>query len=338
MSGRRRQEGVVLVLVLVFLLLLASAIATFLRRAVLDATIVENRDAVARAEALARGGVRLATALLLEDRLREHEAGLRGETRFDVWARAENLELPMSEDASLRLRIDDAGARLNLNALFGDGQLRDGAAEVLLVELLERVIDEAALASRREYVPHDLARNLIDYVDADPAGLRAAFEDDYYQRQDPPYRAANRPLLTVDELALVEGFDPELVEALRPYVSVFPYVDGEGINPNTAPPWVLGILYHGVAGDYRFASEDVAAEVVRLRESGRLLCDETADDPDCTSLAEAVPGEVFPPPTFVSDVFLVSAEARVAGIRRTVEAVLDRSNASAPLLLSWRVR
>jgi general secretion pathway protein K len=337
-NARRRESGIILVMVLVFLLLLVSGVATFLRRAVLDVTIVENRDAVARAEALARGGVRIAIALLLEDRLRESNGGLRAETPHDVWGRAEALELPIDEDARLRLRVEDAAARLNLNALFAEGAPRDGATEVLLVALLERAIDEAGIAADREYDPRELARNLIDWIDTDEVALRGGLEDDPYLRQEPPYRAANRPLLSVDELGLVEGFDPSLVNALRPYITVFPYVDGEGINPNTAPPWVLGALFHGVAGDYRLATADIAERVVRVREQGRLLCAETATDPACTTLSEAVPGEIYPPPSYTSDVFIVYAEAHVREIRRTVEAAIDRSDATSPLILSWRVR
>ncbi len=338
MSGRRRESGVVLVMVLVFMLLLVSSVATFLRRAVLDKTIVENRDAVARAETLARGGVQLAVALLLEDRLRESQGGIRAETPRDVWARAESLELPVPEDATLRLRIEDAAARLNLNALFRDGAPRDEAAEVLLINLLERAIEEAELDAQREYDTRELARNLIDWVDGDELSLRGGREDDPYERREPPYRAANRALLTLDELRLVDGFDAPLVDALRPYLTVYPYAGGEGINPNTAPPWVLGVLYHGVAGDYRLATPELAEDVIRAREAGQLLCDETADDPACTPLSQAVPGEVFPPPSFVSDVFLVSAEARVREVQRTVQVTIDRSDPTQLQLLSWRVQ
>src|SRR5207245_1094048 len=71
----RRRSGVVLVVVLFFVLLLASTVATFTRIALIDHMIVRNRDARARADALARGGIRLATALLLEDKLGESNPG-----------------------------------------------------------------------------------------------------------------------------------------------------------------------------------------------------------------------------------------------------------------------
>jgi type II secretory pathway component PulK len=335
--ARRRESGVVLVMVLVFLLLMVSSVFAFQRRAVLDSTIVQNRDALARAEALARGGVRLAWALLLEDRLRESQGALQAETPYDVWARAENLKLPLDDDAELHLHIEDTASRLNLNALFADGVVRDTASETLLVALLDYVIRQAAFPPERQYDPRELARNLIDWVDADQASLRGGLEDDVYQRQDPPYRAANRPFLSLDELGLVEGFDAPLVEALRPYLTVYPYVNGGGIDPNTAPPWVLAVLYHGAGGDYRLADPTLAEDLVRLRDRGRLLCGGDLDDPLCAPLAENVPGDIYPPPTFSSNVFRVRAEARVGSVTRTLETVLDRSDPNTPLVLAWKM-
>lgn len=336
-AARRRESGVILVMVLVFLLLLVSSVAAFQRRAVLDATIVQNRDGVARAEALARGGVRLAWALLLEDKLRESQGGLGAETRYDVWARAEHLALPLDEDSELKLFIEDTSSRINLNALFADGSTRDPASETLLVALLETIIRNAEFPPDRQYDVRELARNLIDWIDSDQAALRGGLEDDVYQRQDPPYRAANRPLLSFDELALVEGFDPPLIEALRPYLTVYPYVGGDGVNPNTAPPWVLAMLYHGVAGDYRMAEPTLAEDLVRLRDAGHLLCSESVDDPLCVPLGENVSGELYPPPTFKTDLFRVRAAARVGPVTRTLDAVLDRNDPNRALVLAWRM-
>ena len=75
MKRSRDKHGVVLLVVLFFALLLSSSIATFLSRSSVDAIIARNRENGARADALARGGVRLAQALLLEDRLLEEAAG-----------------------------------------------------------------------------------------------------------------------------------------------------------------------------------------------------------------------------------------------------------------------
>lgn len=373
MSGRdRRREGMVLVIVLLFALLLVSSIATFMRRATIDSFIVRNRDAAARAEALARGGVRLATVLLLEDRLEEEasaEGGFRAESLFDPWARADGLELDVGEGATLHLEIRDSGARLNLNALFvegeepapgtteNDSEIDPGAnAELFLAEFLAKVIEEMpGRPEQKNYEVEELVQNLMDWVDEDETRRRGGLEDEWYQGRSPPYRAPNRPLLSVDELRLVQGFDGNLVEALAPYVEVFPLAPkqedaGMGINPNTAPSWVLAALYHGTL-EKELAKQDEVTAIVREREES-LLCAETggedvAQDEEgitnaaCLGLLEAADVDqstIFPAPTWSSDFFMVTAEASVGEIVRRLEVVLDRSDPTDVRRLAWRMR
>jgi type II secretory pathway component PulK len=333
----RRQRGIVLVVVLVFVLLLTGAIATFLRRATVDAMTARHRDESAEAESLARGGVRLAIALLLEDRLGELAAGFRSETLLDVWSRASAVEVPAAEGASLRLRITDAGSRLNLNALLEKGAPRKNA-ELYLVELLKKVIaDMPGRPEAKRYEPEDLARNLLDYMDEDETGQKGGRENDYYESQKPPYAAPNRALLSLGELRMVEGFDGPLVDALSSYVTVYPYAKADGINPNTAPLHVLGLLFHGVGQDFELANEEAVRKLLKAREGGEVLCADDAQNPACSPLSAALEGEIFPPPTFKTDVFTVVAEARVGQVRRSIEAVVDRSKPDNPLLLSWQV-
>ena len=378
----RRRQGMVLVIVLVFALLLVSSIATFLRRATIDSFVVRNRDAAARAEALARGGVELGIALLLEDRLEEEasaEGGFRVESLFDPWARVAELDLDVGEGASLRLEIEDAGARLNLNALVVDGEEppapdaggapevgnTEADAESFLRDFLEKVIEEMpGRPEQKNYDVEELVLNLMDWVDADETRRRGGLEDESYQGRTPPYRAANQRLLSVDELRLVQGFDGKLVDALAPYVGVFPLApkdggDGEaapglGVNPNTAPSWVLALLYHGdPVGGRELAKADEVAAIVKEREK-HLLCakeggDSSNEDTEdgaltseaCLALLEAAdvdPSTIFPPPTWESDFFTVAAEASVGEIRRRLEVVVDRSDPTDVRRLAWRMR
>lgn len=335
----RRRQGIVLVAVIFFILLMVSAVATFVRRSTVDGLIARNRDFAARSEALARGGIQLGIALLLQDRLDEDAQDFRVDTREDLWARVSELPLDTPDGGTLRLHIEDAGGRLNLNAVFQDGAMRSPLTEVFLVALFTKVIEEMEGApARGVYDPEALAHNLIDWVDEDDVRVRGGPEDDYYQRQDPPYRAANRPLLSFEELGLVEGFDAPLLAALEPYVTVHPYAGGDGINPNSAPSYVLAVLFHGSAGDFRLASEDTVRRVLDIRTEGGILCADEASHPACTPIRNAVAGEVFPPPTYTTDIFRVRAEAAYGDVRRTVEAVIDRSDASTPLWLAWKAR
>jgi type II secretory pathway component PulK len=353
---RRRESGIVLVVVLFFALLLASTVATFTRIAVIDHMIVRNRDSRARADALARGGIRLATLLLLEDRLGSNAgqptpppAGVGQESpqqdtgldhREELWARASGTPITFEDGSTLRLEIEDVGSRLNLNAVvvFDDSGGIEPKSTELLTRLIQKVIDE--VVPREEEQVYDaalLAGNLIDYVDEDDLRQLGGAEDEAYQLRDPPARAANRALLSVDELRRVDGFDARLVEGLRPYVTVYPYAGGKGINPNTAPPHVLSLLFFDDEVELRLADEDTIRTILEIRQEGGFVCGEGQSTEGCTPIRNIVTNAIFPEPTYTSDYFTVIASAQVGDVTRRVEAVLDRSSGATPRLLSWRV-
>jgi general secretion pathway protein K len=340
-STARRREGVVLLVVLFFVLLLTSSIATFLRRVAVDAGVATNRDRARQAEALARGGVRLAQVLLLEDlRLQQGQGVPKVDSPHSVWARVAGVNLIDDPDVSLVLDIEDAGARINLNGFLKKGSM-DPQKRLLLGQFLAGVI--AAMPGKsdeKRYDPAVLADNLIDWVDTDDVRQSGGPEDEPYQRRDPPYRSPNRPLLSVEELRLIDGFDGPLVEALRPYVTVFPLFppsDALTINLNTAPPWVLAqIQVSPAVGESRPLQEDDVKRILDAREAG-LICESNAQT-GCTSAQDLFANQTIQPgPKFTSKIFVVRARARVFDVERTVEAVIDSSKASEMERLSWRV-
>jgi type II secretory pathway component PulK len=337
---RRGEHGVVLLVVLVFALLLTSTVATFLHRSTLDTMIVRNRDARARAEALARGGLRLAQGLILADLAAGTETGLAINSSGSLWAQVSGQEIPTRGGGKLRIDIEDSGSKLNLNAVISHGEddQLSSQTQPLLEELLEKVIEEMPLPpGEKVYDISDLVENLIDYVDPDEVGLRGGSEDGYYQLQTPPYRAANRPLLSVAELRRVEGFDAKLVEALEPYVTVYPYAGTGGINLNTAPPHVLALLFFDDGVDLRLAPEDTVREILEVRQEGGVICAEEQSDEDCTPIRDLVTNAIYPPPDMGSNVFVVVARARVGDVTRSIEVVMHRLEEGEVRLLSWRV-
>jgi hypothetical protein len=131
-------------------------------------------------------------------------------------------------------------------------------------------------------------------------------------------------------------------------------VSGLGVNPNTAPSWVLALLYHGdPAGGAELAQADEVTAIVKEREK-HLLCARAGGDAPgggeddgaltseaCVDLLEAAdvdPSTIFPPPTWESDFFTVAAEATVGEIRRRLEVVVDRSDPTEVRRLAWRMR
>jgi general secretion pathway protein K len=352
-TNPRRDSGVVLALVLLLALLLSVSMIGFTRRAVIDTMIVRNRDDASRAAALLRGGVWLAKGILIDDRMAKNRAASEtdrittpGNTHDDLWNQIGKLSLIDADGGSLRLTIRDAGARLNLNAIVpytGDDSPVDPDAEEFLTEILTKIIDDLPIdPGEKLYEERELARNLIDYMDFGDIRLSGGSENEYYQGQDPPQIAPNHPLLSVDELGLVEGFDVQLVEALRPYLTVYPLVKANGINLNSAPPHVLSLLYSGVAGQRRLVSEDTVGRILMLREEGRVVCTTSEPAADCATLSEVDLGEgsLFPPSELPddSDWFTVQIHATAGQIERTLVTVIDRSKLTEPKLLFWRMR
>ena len=351
-TRRPNQRGVVLLVVLFFTLLLTASIASFVRRSTVDSMVARNREHASQAGALARGGIRLAAALLAEDRVLESEAGSGPiDTHLDLWSKAGRHTFEAGA-GRLRIQIEDAGSKFNLNALFttnGEG-LRGPLvlAEPFLLQFFEKVIDELPLppGEKALYDVRDLTSNLIDWVDGDEVRLRGGPEDDYYQAQEPPYYAGNQSLLSVDELRLIEGFDGPLVDGLLPYVTVYPFAPGGcdtagigcGVNLNTAPPHVLALLYFDDGVDMRLADEDLVRSLLELREEGTGICGADQSLGACVPISEFVTNPIFPPPTVTSQIFVVTAEAEVGDVRRSVEAVVDRTQPGEPRLLSWHVR
>ena len=129
---------------------------------------------------------------------------------------------------------------------------------------------------------------------------------------------------------------------MRPYVTVYPWAPpadaGSGINPNTAPPHVLSLLFFFDGVSNRFAKEDEVRRILKVREEGGLVCEDSSLD-ICTPISEIVGlNAIYPQPSFSSDVFRVVARARVGEVERRVEAVLDRSDPVTPRTLAWHVQ
>jgi len=127
--------------------------------------------------------------------------------------------------------IYDLQGRFNVNTLVAP----DGKPVERQLACFRRLLTVLGLET-------ELAPALLDWIDADidttfPDGA----EDDAYLLAEPPYRAANRPLTSISELRLVQGYTPEVMAVLGPHVTALPGLTA--INVNTATPAVLQALH-----------------------------------------------------------------------------------------------
>jgi general secretion pathway protein K len=193
----------------------------------------------------------------------------------------------------------------------------DGKLNVAQLDRFRRLLSILGL-------PEHLAYTLADWIDDDgepqPQG---GAEDAYYRSLDPPYLAANRPLIDVDELALVSGFDAGVRARLRPYVTTLP--GATAVNVNTAPPQVLAAVIDGL--DLSNAQALVAQ---RNRAYFRDASDFTKRLPQD---AVAATGDI----SVSSDYFLASLRVTIGGAQTRGRALLSRSGTGPgwPLVI-WR--
>ena len=217
-----KQHGAALILA-IMVVALAATIAVFM--AAQQSTWTQqagNLAARAQTSALTHAAIDWARGILAEDARNSPVDHL-----AEPWA--SRLPAIPVDSATLSGAINDQQARFNLNNL-----VRNGADSESDIALFKRLLEQLKL-------PSDLVNPLLDWVDVDSLQRTSGgAEDAYYLLADPPYRCANRALLSVEELYRVRGFNPAIVERLRPFVSALP--EHSTINVNTASREILMAL------------------------------------------------------------------------------------------------
>lgn len=344
MSRPRDEEGVVLLLVLVIVVLTVSTVYAFARTSLLSVQAQRHRADRVRAELLARSGVDIALRTLADDTVGQSDPATLGlDTNLDSWALLSRTSLELPGGGELRIRVTDAGNRINLNALVDDTGRPHADSRAFLIAALERILDQQP--GRPEDAagdPEIAADAILDYLDNDDRTRLGDDEVVYYQRRGGSAPPPDSPLFDLAELEDSGALEPELLEAMRAYFTVqplFPDLASSGVNPNTAPPHVLSLIYQGTAGDKRLLNEDDVFAILRARNEGRIFCPQSTEDP-CVSYESEVGrvGEtVFPPLAFSADVFEIRSEARYFDSRACVSTIVDRAEGSTPTTLSYRM-
>jgi len=231
LSAAKRQRGSVLIAVLAVILLLSFLITKFMEEALedLEYRSIFNEPTDVRSYAYSILELSLATiqevALIDEGKLYAPEQG---------WGRPldyADVNVPNGWDVSVQ--ITDEGGKLPINKMD----------EAMLNKMLEETFDFDFGTAR------ELSSMLLDWIDEDDSKRLNGAESEDYLRRNPPYRAPNGPLQTLDELRLLEvwedeffneeGQPNELFTKLSNLVSV--YYSG-AVNLNQAPAEVLELL------------------------------------------------------------------------------------------------
>jgi general secretion pathway protein K len=297
------QRGAALIVAMLIVALAVIATSNFVFHTHIHWRKLENAANTDQARWLVRAAEQWGATVLLDDALQNSVDHL-GET----WGR----EMPpiVAEGYHMSGRILEQNGLFNLNNLVLDGKVNDSQLAVF-----RRLLRNAKLSA-------GLANAVADWLDADDAASgESGAESEYYLRQSPPVRAANRPIVNLNELLHVRGMTPELLEQLRPYVSVLP--KSGPINVNTAPPQVIAALSDTM-------SLDEAHVLVAKRDHAHFR-----NAGDLRNAMDNKPGLDERLVSFASQYFLVVVQIRHDRIALESQALFERNGQNFPNLV-WR--
>ncbi len=225
------RQGSVLIAVLAIILLITFVVTRFMNEALedLEYRAIFNEPADVRSYAYSMLEVALATvqevALIDDGKLYAGEQGWSDPVSYA------GIQVPDGWEVQIEIR--DESGKLPINTM----------EEALLNRLLEEELDFSFGTSR------ELSSTLLDWIDDDDIRRLNGAESDDYLNENPPYRAANRPLKSLEELSLLkvwkdeffdqDGLPNEKYTQLSGLVSV---LNTDTVNLNAAPEQVLDVL------------------------------------------------------------------------------------------------
>lgn len=301
MTRGAAQRGVAVVLAMLVVALAASTATYMLWAESLWLRQVENLVARAQADSVARAATQWATAILAED-----DATI--DHLNEAWAR--RLPALPAEGAVLSGGIADEQAKFNVNNL-----VRGAAPSPADVAVLQRLLGQVGL-------PATLADAIVDWIDPDDTVTQGAGAEDLdYLAREPPYRAPNRALADVGELAHVKGMTPEALARLAPHITALP--DETPVNVNTASAAVLVAMVPALS----------AAEAARIvEERGRAPFRGLEDFQ--RALPPAASGQIDGPIDIKSRYFSAEATVRVGRVTAGYRALIERGERGRSVIIA----
>lgn len=199
-------RGIALVIVLWLLAALSLLAGAFAVNARTEATIALNAYGAARARALADGGIAYGIARLIA----------RAEVPAEAW---------QVDGAAYPIAL--AGATVEVSLAQESGKFD---ANVIDEEILANLLFGAGVAAAEV---DGIVAALADYRDADDAVRLGGAEAGEYDSLGLPYGPKNRPLESIDELAMIPGVTTHVFRAIRPALTA--HTGLSRIDPATAP-------------------------------------------------------------------------------------------------------
>ena len=307
-SGQNRQRGLALITAVLIVAIIAGVATTLGLGQQVWLRQTENLIERAQADSLRHSALDW-VALLLERDGKNNQV----DDLSEPWAK----QLPPlpAEGGFIVVSVRDAQGLFNLNNLIQNGKESTNDIAMFRELLTAAGIDPGQIEA--------LINALLDWLDENGDTRPGGAEDVDYLALPAPYRTANQPLASVDELRLVKGFTPAVVEKLRPYVTVLP--GPSKLNVNTAVEPVLAAMF-----------PNLPASALQTLLKNR----ETQPFKDPGELLKQLPPGTPPPQVpygINTNHFLVNISIRIGRLDRRSEALISRPTGGAAAVLWTRL-
>lgn len=229
---KTRRNGFVIIVVLCIVILMTALVLGFNRRTQMTLRAAESFTKSRQARACALSGLNLAIAAV------KNNPSASAETSPDtLLCRPISFEL---DDVPCTVTLTEETGKININFL----KTPDGRENRAAIDQLLRLIELLNQRQPKAPITCDIVPSIIDWTDADEHVTCLAFvknhnigaESDYYTALSPPYKSANAPFDSIDQMLLVKGVTPAAFKTLQSCLTI--YGDG-AININTAPLLVI---------------------------------------------------------------------------------------------------
>ena len=280
----RSSGGMALVLTLMIVAIITAMVVEFAYGIYTSTTSLSNWETSQQLSLAARSAIKLAARVVAEKAQSTATTG-----SFEIAQKVPFGDL----DTTITLRIEDENAKFNLNSIiYPNGQLN-----------VEKYKEFVRLLNALK-LPTALADRIADWIDPDTEPRLG----------DSEQGAKNSFLDSVDELLLIPGIDRKTYEQLLPYVTIYGSGYTQGlININDAAVPVLMSLSDDI-------DEQMAERVIQYRSITPFaapggICSVSGFENICFKLMNNI--------TTARYSFHVVATAQAAGVKRTIDSVLD---------------
>jgi len=302
LNGQGARNGMALILAVTVVAILTITVFDFFHHAWIQSALAAGYREETRAFYAARAGQAAGKLILVEDA----KNNIPRDALTEEWAQG-LISVPIDGEL-VSVTIQDESGKVDMNRLVSDRGYPDDRWIAIFTRLLTRLeLDET------------LADTLVDWVDSNSDPRTKGAEDSFYLSLKKPHKAKNLRLDSVDELAMVKGFTPEVIAKLRPHVTVW---SSGKVNVNTAGDMTLMALDDAI-------TQDVANAIIRERTQRPFTARE--DIKKVTGMSD-----VYTNIALVidvrSDVFRVESQATFAETTKMIRAVYRRSSSGADTL------